>query len=156
MIEIPRVGRPSPVPHVNSGRGADVFKVAISEIVIERIASRVLAVKSVDVFRFLFLKNLLLRNSDTRGRPHVCHVDVLVPVVVEQEVGRSVARVKIGSGIVILLQPQVIVVKTEVEVEPPVAIIVGNGSVSEDSLWRMLKEKSLAFDGEPSIPLVQK
>ena len=56
----------------------------------------------------------------------------------------------------ILLQPQVIVVKTEVEVEPPVAIIVGNGSVSEDSLWRMLKEKSLAFDGEPSIPLVQK
>jgi hypothetical protein len=55
---------------------------------------------------------------------------------VQQEVWRSIARVEIRNGIVILIQAYVVAVETEINVETPVAIVIGDGRVSESSLGR--------------------
>jgi len=54
-----------------------------------------------------------------------------VAFIVEQKVWRSIARVKIGDGIVILVQAEIVGVEAEINVEPSIAIVVGDGGVRE-------------------------
>jgi len=59
-----------------------------------------------------------------------------IPFVVEQKVRRAIARVKIRSGIVILVQAHVIAVQAEINVQQSVAIVVSDGGMCERPLRR--------------------
>ena len=64
-----------------------------------------------------------------------------VALVVEQEVRWPISRVEVRGRVVILIQPQVITVDTEVDVEPAVAIVVRDGSVGESAFRRSRKSE---------------
>src|SRR4029077_5544070 len=81
--------------------------------------------------------------------------EVGVAVVVQQKVRRPVARVKVGDGIVILVQTHVIAVETEINVETPVAIVIGDSGVGESSLRRSCKLERIGLKREVSTSLVK-
>ena len=59
-----------------------------------------------------------------------------VAFVVQQAIRRAIAGVEIGNRIVILVQSEIVHVHAEVNVEPPVTVVVGDGGMSECSLRR--------------------
>ena len=79
-----------------------------------------------------------------------------VPLIVEQEIGRPVAGVKIWNGIVILVQAQIVTIETEINIKQTVAIIIGDGGVCESSLRRTRELEGIALEQKLSLPLVQK
>src|SRR5205085_2262089 len=62
-----------------------------------------------------------------------------IAFVVEEEVWRTVARVKIRNGITILVESYVIRVQAEVDVQAAVAVIIRNGGAGECSGGRVLE-----------------
>src|SRR5579859_109259 len=52
-----------------------------------------------------------------------------IALVVKEEVRRAVARVEIRRRVVILVEPEIIGIKAEIDVEFSVAVVVGNGRV---------------------------
>ena len=56
----------------------------------------------------------------------------------------------------VLVEPQVVHVHTEVNVEAAVAIIVGHGSVRERSLWRTGKLEGVGLHGKGPVALIEK
>ncbi len=78
-----------------------------------------------------------------------------VSFIVEQEVRRSIAGVKIRHGIVILVQTQVVAIEAEINVEASVAIIVSDSRVGKRSLGRPRKPEGVALEQEFSLALVE-
>src|SRR5438445_11272836 len=64
-------------------RLADIFEPSIAQILVERIASRMLLIERANVRSFVFVKSSLARNSLPGSGPHVGNVDVLMAVIVE-------------------------------------------------------------------------
>ena len=60
MIVVPEIRRPRPAPHLDAGLPGYIFELSIAEVVIESIASRVLAIKCADIFWRLFVEQRLL------------------------------------------------------------------------------------------------
>src|SRR5258706_15524904 len=59
MVEIPRVRRPRPPANLDTGLRGDILKFPIAQISIERIAARVLTIKSANVFGVVLVKAFL-------------------------------------------------------------------------------------------------
>ena len=51
-----------------------------------------------------------------------------------QKVRRTIAGVEIRRRVVILVKPQIVVVKTKINVEASVVVIIGDGGMSEITL----------------------
>ena len=226
MIEIPRVARPRPAPHFNSGGGAHILEnraLAAKQpgIAKQRVASGVLATQGAHFFRRILLENVLRRDAQSRSRPHVSDVKIVgsiiviiepanahacadifnsrlrrdirersvsivavkilsaevvhhveigpaiavvitpatakavasivsikatlrrnipegsIPIVAHHEIGRPVFRVIIRKGILILIGALIIDIEAEIDVQPAIAVIVGNGCTRESALWRV-------------------
>ena len=73
----------------------------------------------------------------------------------EQEVRWPVASVKIGSGIVILIQAEIVRVEAEVNVKSSVSIVVRDGSMGKCSLRRLHKFEGIGLELKSPVPLVQ-
>src|SRR5881628_841722 len=66
-----------------------------------------------------------------------------VAIVTHQEVGRSVLRVVVRRRIFVLIRTLVIKVETEINVEPAIAVIIGDGGAGEGSLRRIAEPKRI-------------
>jgi len=77
-----------------------------------------------------------------------------IAFVVKETVGRAVAGVVVGDGVVILIEPQVVLVGAEVEVEAAVAVVVGCGGVGEGALGLLRETKSIALEGEGAVAAI--
>src|SRR4051794_34403610 len=75
--------------------------------------------------------------------------------VMKQEVRRAIACVEVGSGIMILIETDVVVVNAEVNIKMSVPIVIGNRSLRETPLRGARKLKGIAFDGILSHPLIK-
>src|SRR5438094_9717286 len=64
-------------------RLADIFEPSIAQILVERVASRMLLIERANVRSFVFVKPSLAGNSLPGSGPHVGNVDVLMAVIVE-------------------------------------------------------------------------
>ncbi len=95
MIEIPKVRTPGPASHLDPGLLADIFKLPISLVAVERISSRMTPVERSYVFRSSLMKLLLRRNSLAGCRPHVRGIDILLAIVVKIGPARAHARADI-------------------------------------------------------------
>src|SRR5271169_1302669 len=69
----------------------------------------------------------------------------LVAVIAHHEVWRTIFCVKIGCGITILIGALVIGVYAEIDVQPTVAVIVGNRSPGKCASWRRGELESVRF-----------
>src|SRR3984957_9329139 len=78
-----------------------------------------------------------------------------VSFVVHEEVGWTVARVKIGRRVVILVQAKIVAVEAEVDIETAVAIAVGQRCMRERSLGRSLELEGIALDQKRSVALIE-
>ena len=63
----------------------------------------------------------------------------------KEEVWRSIARVKIGRRIVILVQAQIVGVQAKIDIEAAVAIIIGQGGMRECAFRRACKLEGALF-----------
>ena len=79
-----------------------------------------------------------------------------VSLVVAQKIGRPVASIEVGNRIVILIQSQIVAIQTKIDVEQSVSVIVGDGCVSEGSLWRMPELESIWLQLKFSLSVIQK
>ena len=68
-----------------------------------------------------------------------------IALIVEKEIRRAIAGVKIRNRVVILIESQVVVVRAEIDVEASVPVVVGEGSVRERS-----RRRATSADGMPS------
>src|SRR6516162_1841903 len=80
-IEIPEVAGPRPAAHGGSRARAYIVEVAVAAIVKQAVAHCVFAIKRAHVRGCVFLKDVLLRDAETRGRPHDGDVDVFAAIV---------------------------------------------------------------------------
>src|SRR5215469_4747006 len=79
-----------------------------------------------------------------------------IAFIMEKEIRRAIAGVKIRNRVVILVESQIVVVRAEIEVEASVPVVVGGGSVRERSRRRMSKPEGIRFEQEFSVSLVLK
>src|SRR5437660_11142441 len=79
-----------------------------------------------------------------------------VAFVVKQKVWRPVARVEIGSRIVVLIKAEIVAVETEVNIKSAIAIVVGDGRVCECALRRFRKLESIWLALEGAVSLIDK
>jgi len=79
-----------------------------------------------------------------------------IALIVEKEIRRAVAGVKIRNRVVILIESQIVVVRAEIDVEASVPVVVGGGSVRERSRRRISKPEGIRFEQEFSVSLVLK
>src|SRR5207244_7574177 len=118
-----------------------------------------------DGFRFLFVKDFLLRNPDPRGRPHVCNVNILVPVVVKIKPAHphasanvfytSVARDR-GEGAVTIVAIEIVSpeIVGNVEVRPAISVVVAPGTGEAVAIVVDVQPGGLRFVPEFCIPFV--
>src|SRR5260370_28232829 len=77
-----------------------------------------------------------------------------ITIVAQQEIGRTVLRVVVRHRIAILVVALVISVEAEINVQPAVAIIVGNGRAGKSSLRRSCELEGVRLQTEFSQSLV--
>ena len=78
-----------------------------------------------------------------------------VAFVVQQEVGRPVARVVVRHRVVILVEAEVIAVEAEVDVQTAITVVVGECGVGEGSLRGLRKLEGVGFSFEGAVALVE-
>ncbi len=79
-----------------------------------------------------------------------------ITFVVKQEVGRPITRVKVRRWIVILIQAEIVTVKTEINVEFTVTVVVGDGCMGEGALRRARKAERVSLACEGAVAAVEK
>jgi len=79
-----------------------------------------------------------------------------ISFVVEEEVRRAVPRVVVGKREVVLLDPLIVIIQTEVNIQAPVAIVIAEGCAGEGSLRRLRESKRVGLQTELPIPLIEK
>src|SRR5262249_54970919 len=77
-----------------------------------------------------------------------------VAVVAHHEVGRAILRVEIWRGITILISSLVIEIEAEINVEPAVTIVVGDGCAGERALRRIRELKGVWLVDELATTLI--
>ena len=85
-----------------------------------------------------------------------CFDESEIAFVVKEAVGRPVTRVVVGDRVVILIEPQVVHVGAEVEIEAAVAVVVGSGGVGECALRLLREAKCIALEGEGAVAAILK
>src|SRR5205085_509007 len=83
VVKVPGVRTPRPAAHFHARGVAYVLKLAVSEVSIERITAGVLTIERANIFGLSFVKARVLRNPDTRGRPHARAVEIWPSVAVK-------------------------------------------------------------------------
>ena len=88
-----------------------------------------------------------------RLRSHV--TERSVAVVPHHEIRRAILGVMIGDRIFVLIGALIINVETKINIQPAVAVIIGDGRAGECSLWNIGELKRSRFLAKCSAALVQ-
>src|SRR5579863_212486 len=78
-----------------------------------------------------------------------------VALVAHHEVRRTVFRGVVRDGILVLIRALVIGVETEINIQPAVAVIIGQGGAGESSLRWLREMKRVSLAPKPSAALIQ-
>src|ERR1700721_4364817 len=78
-----------------------------------------------------------------------------VSIVAHHEIRRAILCVIVRRGIFVLVCALIEGIKTEVDIEPTVAVIIGNGGAGKSSLRLVPKQKCVRFLSEFASALVQ-
>src|ERR1700677_4041562 len=72
-------------------------------------------------------------------------LECAIAAIAKQEIGRPVLGVIVGRGKLVLIQPLVIAVNTEVNIQQPVAVVVCDRRAGEGALWWLCKPEGSRF-----------
>src|SRR5690349_2976449 len=75
--------------------------------------------------------------------------------VMQQKIGRAIARIEIRSGIVILVEAEIVAVQAEIDVEPPVIVVVGDRCVCEGASRSGRELEGITLQRKVSLAIVQ-
>ena len=77
-----------------------------------------------------------------------------IAFITKKEIRRAITRVVIGDWIVILIEPHIVGVSAEVDIQASVTVVVGERGVSESASWRGGEFECVALELEAAIALI--
>ena len=79
-----------------------------------------------------------------------------VTIVPHQKIGGAILGGVIRRWVFVLIGSLIIKIQTEIYVQPPITIVVGDGRTRERLLWRLGKVKCIGLVSEFAAPLIEK